>query len=127
MERLNEFFELRGQVEYGDDINDLTPGCFDLSLELPSGPNSKIRGSDNSGTGGGHVGEIWEFQCCKDLVIPAGYSNSSMFLPRPFSYEWHERHCLERFPGMKVDPFRMNNEWKFDDLLWTNTSRIVFA
>merc|ERR1712070_892215 len=53
--------------------------------------------------------------------------NSSMFLPRPFSYEWHERHCLERFPGMKVDPFRMNNEWKFDDLLWTNTSRIVFA
>ena len=50
-----------------------------------------------------------------------------MFLPRTFSYDWHKQHCLERFPGIEIDPFRMNNEWKFDNLLYKNTSRIVFA
>ena len=57
-ERLNEFFELRDEVEYGETTNDdesdassssSSSSCFDLSLELPDGPNSKIRGSDNSG------------------------------------------------------------------------------
>ena len=125
LKRLNQFFELRGAVEYGTDKNGETVDCFDLSLELPDGPNSKIRGSDNSGTGGGHVGEIWEFQCCKDLIIRAGYSEESMFLPRHFSYEWHNQHCEERFPGIQVDPYRMSNEWGFDDL--TRTSKIIFA
>ena len=57
-ERLNEFFELRDEIEYGETTNDdesdassssSSSSCFDLSLELPDGPNSKIRGSDNSG------------------------------------------------------------------------------
>ena len=120
MDRLNQFFELRGRVEYGAETD-----CFDLSQELPDGPNAKIRGSDNSGTGGGHIGEIWEFQCCKDLIIRAGYSERSMFLPRHFSYEWHENHCKARFPGILVEPYRMNQQWGFEDL--TKTSRIVFS
>ena len=127
LQRLNQFFELRGEIEYGTDQNGETSvDCFDLSQELPDGPNSKIRGSDNSGTGGGHEGEIWEFQCCKDLIIRAGYSeDQSMFLPRHFSYKWHKQHCEERFPGIQVDPYRMSNEWGFDDL--TKTSKIIFA
>ena len=127
MDRLNQFFELRGEIEYGSDVNDGSPDCFDLSLELPDGPNSKIRGSDNSGTGGGHIGEIWEFQCCKDLVIRAGYSERSMFLPRHFSYEWHENHCNARFPGIVVEPYRMNQQWGFEDLTKSKTSRLLFV
>eukprot|EP00537_Pseudo-nitzschia_pungens_P003239 CAMPEP_0172359308 /NCGR_PEP_ID=MMETSP1060-20121228/3514_1 /TAXON_ID=37318 /ORGANISM="Pseudo-nitzschia pungens, Strain cf. cingulata" /LENGTH=599 /DNA_ID=CAMNT_0013080889 /DNA_START=251 /DNA_END=2050 /DNA_ORIENTATION=- len=139
-DKLRRFFDLRGVVEYGEDDdtnnknnhdnntnhdNNNAPDCFDLSLELPDGPHSRIRGSDNSGTGGGHTGEIWEFQCCRDLIIRAGYSERSMFLPRPFSYAWHEEHCSARFPGIIVEPYRMNLQWGFDDL--TKTSRIVFA
>jgi len=133
MQRLNQFFELRGKVEYGttdnsdNDNNEESPSCFDLSLELPDGPNSKIRGSDNSGTGGGHAGEIWEFQCCKDLIVRAGYSERSMFLPRHFSYEWHENHCKARFPGIIVEPYRMNQQWGFDQLTKDKTSHIVFT
>lgn len=122
IERLSNFFDLRGEVEYGSDHK---PECFDLDLELPSGPHARIRGSDNSGTGGGFTGEIWEFQCCKDLVIGTGYSEESMFIPRPFSYKWHAKHCHERFPGVPVDPYRMVNQWHFDDL--SHASRILFT
>ena len=121
MDKIRNFFALRNEVEYGNDEN----ACFDVSLEIPAGPNARIRGSDNSGSGGGLMGRIWEFQCCKDLIVKAGYSEESMFLPRPFSYEWHEENCLRRFPGMTVDPYRLNDEWGFSDL--SNTSRIFFA
>lgn len=71
------------------------------------------------------MGEIWEFQCCKDLIIRAGYSPESMFLPRPFDYGWHTDHCHERFPGVPVEPYRMVDQWKFDDL--SHTSHILFT
>lgn len=122
MERMSAFYDLRGVVEYG---MDKAPECFDLSLELPSGPNARIRGSDNSGTGGGFTGEIWEFQCCKDVVAAVGYSEQSMFIPRPFSYEWLENHCSKRFPGVPFEPRRMVNQWGFNDL--SKTSRILFS
>ena len=122
MERMSNFFDLRGEVEYGLDHK---PKCFDLSLELPSGPNARIRGADNSGTGGGFTGEIWEFQCCKDLIIRAGYSEESMFLSRPFNYTWHTEHCHERFPSVPVEPYRMVNQWGFNDL--SQTTNILFA
>jgi hypothetical protein len=120
MERLANFFHLRGDEEYDSGEN-----CLDLALEMPSGPKAHIRGSDNSGTGGGDIGEMWEFQCCKDLIIRAGYSEESMFLPRHFSYDWHKQHCHERFPGIRVEPFRMAMEWGFNDL--SRTSRLLFA
>ena len=128
MDKIRQFFDLRDAEAYGveGDSDGSDARCFDLSQELPDGPHSRIRGSDNSGTGGGHVGEIWEFQCCKDLIVRAGYSERSMFLPRPFSYEWHEEHCRARFPGIVVEPYRMNQQWHFGNNL-TATSRIVFA
>eukprot|EP00534_Pseudo-nitzschia_fraudulenta_P001125 CAMPEP_0201126388 /NCGR_PEP_ID=MMETSP0850-20130426/25909_1 /ASSEMBLY_ACC=CAM_ASM_000622 /TAXON_ID=183588 /ORGANISM="Pseudo-nitzschia fraudulenta, Strain WWA7" /LENGTH=611 /DNA_ID=CAMNT_0047394807 /DNA_START=177 /DNA_END=2012 /DNA_ORIENTATION=- len=126
-EKIRRFFALRSEVEYGGggDDDENAPSCFDVTQEIPAGANAKIRGSDNSGSGGGTEGRIWEFQCCKDLIVRAGYSTNSMFLPRPFSYEWHEEHCRERFPGIAVEPYRMNDQWGFADL--TKTSRIVFA
>jgi len=121
MGRLNNFFNLRGDVEY--DLEDSQ--CFDINLEIPSGPNAHIRGSDNSGTGGGYTGEMWEFQCCKDLIIRAGYSEQSMFIPRHFSYDWHKQHCLERFPGIPVEPFRMAQQWELNDL--SEVTHLLFA
>ena len=118
--KIRKFFELRNQMEYGN-----SDTCFDVSLEIPAGPNARIRGSDNSGSGGGLMGRIWEFQCCKDLIVKAGYSEESMFLPRPFSYDWHKENCLHRFPGITVDPYRLRDDWGFNNL--TGTSRIFFA
>ena len=126
LDRLSNFFKFRNVAEYQDTSNDVQ--CFDLSLELPSGPNARIRGADNSGSGGGPTGKIWEFQCCKDLIIRAGYSPQSMFLPRPFSYPWHLQHCEERFPGIPVEPYRMVNQWGFNDILHSApTSYILFV
>eukprot|EP00980_Cylindrotheca_fusiformis_P008125 scaffold1727_cov133-Cylindrotheca_fusiformis.AAC.28 len=122
VERISKFYDLRSEVEYGYQKK---PKCFDLSLELPSGPNARIRGADNSGTGGGFSGEIWEFQCCKDLIIRASYSEESMFIPQPFEYAWLSNHCHERFQGVPVEPFRLVSEWKFNDLSqdgWSTSS-----
>lgn len=121
MERISDFYRLRGEIEKesGED------GCLDMSKEIPAGPHARIRGSDNSGTGGGETGQAWEFQCCKDLIVRAGYSEESMFIPRPFSYEWHKEHCKRRFPGVPVEPFRMAMEWMFNDL--SESSRIIFG
>lgn len=120
MGKIRKFFDLRNEVEYGN-----SGTCFDVSLEIPAGPNARIRASDNSGSGGGLMGRIWEFQCCKDLIVKAGYSEESMFLPRPFSYKWHKENCLRRFPGMTVNPYRLRDEWGFSNL--TSASRIFFA
>lgn len=120
MERIANFFALRGQVEHNGNRN-----CFDLALEVPSGPHARIRGSDNSGTGGGLAGEMWDFQCCQDLVVAAGYSEQSMSLPRAFDYEWHKHHCHKRIPSLVVGPYRLIREWGFDDL--SRASRILFT
>lgn len=121
LERMTKFFELRGQVEYGEK----KPSCFDLMLELPSGHHARIMGSDWSGSGGGPDGEIWEFQCCKDLVIQTSYSEESMFVPRNWTAEWITGHCQDRFPGIPYEPTRMLNQWGFNDL--SQASRILFA
>jgi len=122
LDKMSAFFDLRGQVEYGEDS---APKCFDLNLELPAGKHARIMGADWSGSGGGITGETWEFQCCKDLVIRTGYSEQSMFIPREWSYFWHKEHCHRRFPGVPVEPFRMVEQWHFDDL--SGASRILFT
>lgn len=124
MKRYANFFLLRAEVE-GYYKGDEEPDCFDLNWEIPNGPNARVRGSDNSGTGGGYDGEMWEFQCCKDLIIRAGYSEQSMFIPRHFSYDWHKEHCHERFPGIHVEPYRMAEQWEFDDL--SGVTRLLFV
>ncbi|CAJ1951880.1 unnamed protein product [Cylindrotheca closterium] len=122
LKKISKLYDLRGQVDYGLAKKSK---CFDLSLELPSGPNARIRGADSSGTGGGFTGEIWEFQCCKDLIIRASASVKSMFLPQPFQYAWLSAHCHERFEGVPMEPFRMVSEWRFNDL--SHASRILFT
>lgn len=120
--RISEFYDLRGEVEYGLGHK---PGCFDLSLELPDGPNSRIRGADTSDSGDGFTGEIWQFQCCKDLIIRTSYSDESIFIPRPFSFDWLTEHCTDRFEDIPVDRTRMVRQWGFDDL--SDASRILFT
>ena len=83
---------------------------------MPDGKHSRLMGSDWSGTGEGRTGLIWEFQCCTDLVIRTGYSNSSTLDPRGFSYNWLEDHCAARFPGFHWKPMRLQDEWNFDHL-----------
>lgn len=81
LKKISLLYDLRGEIEYGLARK---PACFDLSLELPDGPQATIRSSDSSGSGGGFTGEIWEFQCCKDLVPRTAYSEESMFITRPY-------------------------------------------
>jgi hypothetical protein len=127
-DKMKQFYDLRNRVEYGESSSnpDGSPSCFDITLELPAGKHARIMGADWSGSGGGLTGEIWEFQCCKDLVIRTGYSDESMFIDREWSYFWHHQHCHERFPGVPVEPFRMVNEWHFDDITKTG-SKILFT
>uniref|UniRef100_A0A7S3P928 Uncharacterized protein n=1 Tax=Amphora coffeiformis TaxID=265554 RepID=A0A7S3P928_9STRA len=113
MERIVNLFDLRGEAEYHAEDK---PKCFDLSLELLTGPHATIRASDMSRTGGDFIGEISDFQCCKDLVVGAGYSERSMFLQRPFDCDWHRRHCHKRFEGVPLESFRMVDQWCFNDL-----------
>ncbi|CAJ1951886.1 unnamed protein product [Cylindrotheca closterium] len=122
LKKISLFYDLRGEVNHGLDHK---PKCFDLSLELPSGPNATIRSADSSGSGAGFIGEIWEFQCCKDLIVRASYSEQSMFIPRPYSPEWHREHCEARFEGVPFQPYRMVREWGYDDL--SQASRILFT
>lgn len=126
LDKMKQFYDLRNRVEYGESGNETETSCFDITLELPAGKHARIMGADWSGSGGGLTGEIWEFQCCKDLVIRTGYSDESMFINREWSYFWHKQHCHERFPGVPVEPFRMVNEWHFDDITKSG-SKILFT
>ncbi|GAX20740.1 dipeptidyl-peptidase II [Fistulifera solaris] len=120
-EKFHGFFSIRGGLVKRKDGS----SCFDMMSEMPAGKHSRLMGSDWSGTGEGRTGLIWEFQCCTDLVIRTGYSNSSMFYPREFSYEWLEDHCAARFPGFHWNPMRLQNEWNFDQM--EGASNIVFT
>jgi len=121
LQKMRDFYELRGNVEYGS--NDTK--CFDLNLELPHGHHARIMGADWTGSGGSFSGEIWEFQCCKDKIVQTGYGPNSMFIPRKWTLSWLRGHCQDRFPGIPMDPFRMVRQWGFDDL--SGASRIFFA
>jgi hypothetical protein len=129
MDKMKRFYDLRNRVEYGSDEqsgDDEEMSCFDITQELPAGRHARIMGADWSGSGGGLTGEIWEFQCCKDLIIRTGYSDASMFIDREWSYFWHQQHCHDRFPDTPVEPFRMVNEWHFDQITKTG-SKILFT
>lgn len=77
--------------------------------------------------GTGHNGEIWDWQTCTLLVEALGFSNSSMFPPRPWTMEWLNRHCDSRF-GVTPDPYRLVRTWRFDDLRdGANATKILFT
>lgn len=120
-EKMKTFYIHRAANEY--DVYDAS--CFDLHLELPTGPEARVMGADWSGSGGGETGTVWEYQCCHDLVIKTGYSNASMFVPREWTYAWHKQRCNARFPGVPIEPSHLVNEWGFDDL--THADKIIFT
>jgi hypothetical protein len=101
--------------------------CFDLSSEIPNGPNASLSTADWSGTGGGPVGEAWEFQICRDLVAQTGFAGSEkmFYPPRPWKLDWLSQHCQARF-GVLPQPHRLIDMWHFDKLV-SETSHILFT
>lgn len=100
--------------------------CIDMSLQLPTGPNATMSGGDWSGVGSGKDGESWDFQTCGMLVEAIGFSSSSMFPVRPWTRKWLSHHCRNRF-GVIPQPNLLASRWHFDNLVETNTSRILFT
>ena len=100
--------------------------CINTRSQLPSGMHATISGGDWSGVGDGLSGESWDFQTCTLLVEAIGFSNGSMFPPREWNLEWMNQHCITRF-GVVPEPYKLANEWGFDDLLKVNASRILFT
>ena len=98
--------------------------CFDLSSELPPGHHGRISASDWSGTGGGHSGLIWDFQCCT-MVVELGVSEQSMFPFRQWSMEWLTNHCQKRFDYTPDWDTLIYDIGQFDDL--SNVSRLLIT
>lgn len=49
-----------------------------------------------------------------------------MFLPRPLNLDWLDAHCQSRF-RVDPEPYRMRDEWHFDDLVGNGGSHILFV
>jgi pimeloyl-ACP methyl ester carboxylesterase len=104
-------------------------GCFELSSQLPAGPNATISSADWSGVGVGSDGESWDLQTCTFLVEAIGTDNvSDAFPPRPWSEGWLRAHCDARF-GAVPQPTALADAWGFapDALVGAGASRIVFT
>lgn len=103
-------------------------GCYNLSTQLPSGPNATISAGDWSGVGSGQDGSSWDFETCTYLVEAIGANNiTDMFLPREWSLDWLTQHCMSRF-GVKPAPRTLPDLWGFDpNRLPHVTSRIIFT
>ncbi len=100
--------------------------CFDLSVFLPDGENARITMSDWSGSGGGNDGKMWDFQLCTMYVDPVGFSPESMFPPRKWTYKGLTRYCQLRYgKEVKPRPYALVTDFRFDDLIRNDTSRIL--
>ena len=102
------------------------PQCFDMRVPLPPGANSTVSCSDWSGCGPGLDSFMWEFQECSLLTVQTGFSEKSMFPPRLFTLDWLDKHCQSKF-GVSPRPHALVEEWKFDDLVGQNASRILLT
>ena len=112
----------------GAESSSSSSACFNLTQQLPSGPNATISSGDWSGVGTGQSGESWDFQTCTLLVEASGFSpTTSMFPLRPWSLDWLTRHCQARF-GVTPRPYELVNEWEFAEKdLASHTSHILFT
>jgi hypothetical protein len=107
---------------------DTDPPCWDMSLQLPTGPNATISSGDWSGVGTGGNGESWDFQTCTLLVEAIGFAPSSMFPPRDWSLDWLTNHCQVRF-GATPQPCQLVTQWNFTEagLVAHEVTRILFT
>lgn len=105
------------------------PACWNMTDQLPTGPNATISGGDWSGDGIGGNGESWDFQTCTLLVEAIGFSEGdSMFPARDWTLDWLREHCKNRF-GVVPRPYELVRKYKFgsSDLASTNFTRILFT
>jgi pimeloyl-ACP methyl ester carboxylesterase len=103
--------------------------CYDLTGQLPAGPNATVTCADWSGCGTGADGRSWDFETCRYLVEPIGTNGGTdMFPPREWSLSWLTAHCKARF-GTVPAPTALVEEWGFDatGLLAQGASRILFT
>lgn len=124
---LNSFEKLaKFWANYLDENIDYSLPCFDMSSQLPTGRNPTISGSDWSGIGTGHDGEMFDFHCCATLTPPVGFSEKSMFPPREWTLEWLTQHCMDRF-DVTPDPYKLVREYHFNDLVGQGATKILFT
>ena len=124
LERLRTFFvQSLASASYSES----SAPCFDLTSQLPGGPNATLSGGDWSGVGSGTSGESWDFETCTLLVETIGFGggNSDMFPPRTWSLDWLTKHCQARF-GVTPQPHQLVQDWGFDELP-SKTSHILFT
>ena len=100
--------------------------CFDMSSQLPDGRHATISGSDWSGVGLGYDGFMFDYHCCSTLTPAISFSHQSMFPYREWTLEWLTDHCLDRF-SVVPDPYKLVDEFKFDDLVGQGATRILFT
>lgn len=74
-----------------------------------------------------HTGRTWEFQLCSDLIVRTGFSAESMFIEREWTLEWLADHCESRGFGVEPQPYRLVDQWGFNDLVGNGASRILFT
>ena len=108
------------------DSTSTVTSCFNMTSQLPSGPNGTITAGDWSGVGTGRNGQMWDFQTCTLLVEHIGFGEQSMFPVRPWTMEWMNDHCQTRF-GVTPAPFDLVKNWKFDDLKNAGATHILFT
>jgi len=102
--------------------------CWNMTHQLPTGPNATISGGDWSGDGTGPNGESWDFQTCTLLVEAIGFSHESMFPRRDWTLQWLNEHCERRF-GVVPRPYELVRRFRFgeNDLASSNVTRILFT
>lgn len=108
----------------GDKADD---NCFNMSTQLPAGANATISGGDWSGVSTGFEGDSWDFQTCTLLVEQISFGPESMFPVRTWTFDWLIHHCAMRFNDVVPQPYNLNQRWKINDLLLSNTSYILFT
>lgn len=100
--------------------------CFNMSSQLPTGANSTITAGDWSGVGTKNDGFMWDFQTCSYLIEQIGFSQTSMFPTRAWSFSWLLDHCLQRFNISAPLPYFYLNKWNFIHVL-QNAKNIIFT
>lgn len=125
-ESIDEFGRLSKFWKHLEDNIDLTLPCFDMSSQLPDGPDATFSSSDWTGVGPGYDGMMWDFQCCTTLTPPVGFSHQSMFPYREWSLEWLTDHCMKRF-DVTPNPYYLVDKLKFNDLVGQGATRILFT
>lgn len=110
-------------VECHNSVHDFDEKCFDLSSQLPDGPNSTIED-----TGGDYEdGRMWDFQTCTCPIFLAGFSNTSLFPPEEATLKHLTKRCHNVFgPNVTPRPTELVDEWDYINKLQT-TKYILFV